>query len=289
MVAYHALALTTQYWMPGDDYVDIILTSLRGRIEDDDFVVVSEKALSTALNNIFDESHVSPGLTAKLLARFWMRIAWGYFLSRLCHFGPRLTARLREYPIVEGSRHKQLVINHAGLFQALLFGSEGGIDGSNLPYSFVSLPIEDAPKIAEEIRLQVWNKLKKRVSVIVTDTDKTYSFRNFHFTPRPKPYKGIHSVGGIVGYIIGRALKLKKRSTPLAVSGRRVSAEEALKISAFAEKARGPGSGATVWDMAARFNVNTSEVSWQMLTKIRHTPLVIIRRRGVALKCAEKG
>jgi F420-0:gamma-glutamyl ligase-like protein len=72
--------------------------------------------------------------------------------------------------------------------------------------------------------------------------------------------------------------KFKKRPTPLAVSGFRLQAEEALKISNIADRARGPGSGATVWDMAARFNVAVTGVSWEMLSKIRHKPIVIVRK-----------
>ena len=75
-----------------------------------------------------------------------------------------------------------------------MFGSEGGIDGSNLPYSYVSLPLIDADEAAMEIREQILAKLKRNVCVIIADTDKTYKFRNFFFTPRPKPIKGIHSL-----------------------------------------------------------------------------------------------
>jgi F420-0:gamma-glutamyl ligase-like protein len=111
------------------------------------------------------------------------------------------------------------------------------------------------------------------------DTDKTYSFRNFHLTPRPKPLKGIHSHGDVFAYVAGRMLRLRKRSTPIAVSGSKLQAEEALKISNIADKARGPGSGATVWDMAARFGVGFTGVSWEMLAKLKHKPIVIVRKK----------
>jgi F420-0:gamma-glutamyl ligase-like protein len=161
-----------------------------------------------------------------------------------------------------------------------MFGSEGGIDGSNLPYSYVSLPLNNAYALAEEIRQRIWLKLRKKVIVIIVDTDKTYSFRNFHFTPRPKPMKGIHSHGGVCSYIIGRFFKFKKRPTPLAVAGCSLQAEEALKIARIADKARGPGSGATVWDMAAKFKVEVTGVSWDMLAKIAHKPIVIVRKNN---------
>jgi len=279
MPKYQALAATTKYWRPNEDYLNEIITAVRGKADDDDFVVVSEKALSTALGRIIDESRVKPSLNARIISKFWMRIAWGYFLGVLCRFGQRLILRLRRYPVEDGSRHKQVALQHAGLLQALMFGSEGGIDGSNLPYSYVSMPLENADELADEIREGIRIGLGKQVTVVIMDTDKTYSFRNFHFTPRPKPLKGIHSRGGVFAYVAGRMLRFKKRSTPIAVSGSKLQAEEALKISNIADKARGPGSGATVWDMAARFGVGFTSVSWDMLAKLKHKPIVIVRKK----------
>ncbi|MGZ4850623.1 MAG: coenzyme F420-0:L-glutamate ligase [Candidatus Bathyarchaeia archaeon] len=281
MTKYSALSLTTSYWKPGDNYIDKITSAVHGKIENDDFVVVSEKAISTALGNMVDESIVGPSLNAKLIARFWMRLGWGYPLGILSHFGPRLLRRLRDYPLASGSRHKQVALQYAGFWQSLMFGSEGGIDGSNLPFSYVSLPLENSSKIAAEIQQQIWQKLRKNVCVIIADTDKTYKFRNFFFTPRPKPLKGIYSFGGTVTYVIGRILNFKRSSTPLAVASCSLQPSEALTITNIADKARGPGSGATVWDMAARFQVDINSVSWEMLSQIRHKPLVIVRKNAL--------
>jgi len=279
MTKYYALAVATKYWKPGENYVNDIIDALEKRVDHGDFVVVSEKALSTAIGNIIDESAVRPSFNAKLISRLWMRIVWGYFLAVLCRFGQRLTRRLREYPLEAGSRHKQIALQHAGLLQALMWGSEGGVDGSNLPYSYVSLPLDNPYEVAEEIHKQIWLKLKKQVFVIIVDTDKTYSFRNFHFTPRPKPMKGIHSLGGVTTYVIGRTFRFRKRPTPLAVAGGELHAKEALKIANIADRARGPGSGATVWDMAARFNVAVTGTSWEMLAEVKHKPVVLVRAK----------
>jgi F420-0:gamma-glutamyl ligase-like protein len=280
MTKYYVLPLATKYWMPGENYLNIILSALARRVADGDFVVISEKALSTALGNMIDESHINASFNAKLISRLWMRIAWGYFIGVLCRFGLRLLRRLQEYPLEPGSRHKQVALQYAGLLQALMWGSEGGIDGSNLPYSYVSLPLNKPYELAEAIRQQIWRKLKKKVFVIIVDTDKTYSFRNFHFTPRPKPMRSIYSFGGVAAYVVGRMFKFKKRPTPLAVAGGELQAEEALKIANIADRARGPGSGATVWDMAARFHVTVTGMSWEMLSTLEHKPLVIVRRRN---------
>ena len=278
MTKYTALAVTTNYWKPTDDYTDKILSAIERKVENGDFVVVSEKAISTALGSMVDESTVKPSLTARGLARFWMRIIWGYPLGILCGFGPRLLKRLRNYPLESGSRHKQVALQYAGFWQALMFGSEGAIDGSNLPYSFVSLPLANAEELAQKIKRQIHQKLQKNVCVIIADTDKTYKFHNFFFTPRPKPLRGIHSMGASSTFILGRVLKLKKSSTPLTAAGCSLGASEALKITNIADKARGPGSGATVWDMAARFHVDVNAVSWEMLAAIRHKPIVIVRQ-----------
>lgn len=279
MSRYKVLAITTKYWRTGENYLEQIIESIKGKIADGDFIVVSEKAISTASNNIVDENGVRPSLSAKLIAKYWMRIVWGYFLGPLCHFQERLLQRLREYPFETGSRHKQVALQYAGLLQELMFGSEGGIDGSNLAYSYVSLPLKNADELAQKIRKQIWSTLRKKVFVIIADTDKTYSFRNFHFTPRPKPIKGIHSLGGFISYVIGRMLRLKRRATPIAVTGCQISAEKALEIAEVANRARGFGAGRTVWDMAEKFKVGLTEVSWEMLETVKHKPIVIVRSK----------
>ena len=278
MPKYYALALTTKYWKPKEDFLNEIITAVKTKVNDDDFVVISEKAIATAQGNIADESTVHPSLKAKLIARLWMRVCWGYIFSAMLRFGQRLTRNLREYPLETGSRHKQLALQQAGLFQALRFGWEGGNAGSTLPCAYVSLPLANSSEIAAEIREEIWVKLKKKVTVVIVDTDKTYSFRNFHFTPRPKPMRGIHSHGGILAYLAGRTLKLRKRPTPLAAAGQALSADEALKIANISDKARGPGSGTTVWKMASRFHVTVTGVTWEMLASIRHKPIVIVRK-----------
>jgi F420-0:gamma-glutamyl ligase-like protein len=277
MTKYRALAVATGFWKPGENYLNRITDAIAKSVQNGDFVVVSEKAISTARGRILDENRFQPSLNAKLMARLWMRVAWGYFLGALCHFGQRLKRRLHEYPLETGSRHKQVALQYAGLMQALMFGSEGGIDGSNLPFSYVSLPLSDSSVVAEKIQRKILQALGKRVCVIIVDTDKTYTFRNFHFTPRPKPLRGIHSAAGVTTYIAGRMFRLKRSSTPLAVAGCRLQAGEALKIANIADRVRGPGSGATVWDMAARFNVAVTSVSWEMLAEIEHKPIVLVR------------
>jgi len=279
MNKYKALAVTTKYWKPEENYTQRIIDAVEGKIADEDFVVISEKAISTARGNIIDESKVEPSRNARFIAEFWMRIVWGYFLGTLCHFQEDMTRRLRTYPIDAGSRHKQVALSRYGLLQTLMFGSEGSVDGSNLPYSYVSLPPNDPERIAWAIHRETLRELRKKVYIVIVDTDKTYSFRNFHFTPRPKPIRGIHSFGGILTYVVGRIFKLKRRATPIAVAGCRVSVEQALEVAEVANRARGHGAGRTVWDMADEFKVGLTDVTWKMLETTRHKPIVIVRRK----------
>ena len=152
---YRTITPHTGYWRPGEDYLHRIADAIRGKVEDYDTVVISEKAVSTALGNIIDENAIEPGWTARLLARLWMRFAWGYIFGPLCRLRATTIQHLRDYPLEEGSAHKELALEQAGLLQALLFGSEGGIDGSNLPYSYVSLPLASASQTAQEIHKHI--------------------------------------------------------------------------------------------------------------------------------------
>lgn len=267
----------TKYWRPGDDYLRSISESIERFLRSGDILIVSEKALSVAKGNIIDEGEIRPGLLAKTLVVVSTRFLWGRFLGRICHFREETLERLRNYPMKEGSAHKQAVLRCAGFIQALKYGSEGGIDMSNLPFSYASLPLKDPTEEAGYIQRMVGESTGKKIAVIISDTDLTFSYHNFHFTSRPNPIRGIKSFGGAFSFILGRGLKLKQRATPLAVVGLRISVEHALNLVELAHHARGYGAGRTVWDMRRRFRVGFAEVTWEMLEKIDHFPLVLMR------------
>ena len=272
-----AKPIRTMYWRPGDDFLKIIVSSLLGLCEDGDLVVISEKAISVAMGRVVDESKARPSLVAKALARVWMRLVWGYFLGTLCHFGNKTLSRLRRYPIPEGEAHKQIALRHVGLAQSLVHYSEGGIDVTNLPYAFAALPLPNADEIGATVRLRVKEGCAKDVSVMITDTDKTYSLGRTHITPRPLAIKGIRSLG-LLALVVGRAFRWTPRATPLAVCGRPLTLEEALVSADLADRARGFGAGRTVWDMARRFHVGLTEVTWEMLDRVEHYPIVLVRK-----------
>ena len=269
-------AIRTRYWKPGDDYQKIVLDAISEELQDGDVVAVSEKALAVAQGRIVDESRARPGIVARNLAGFWMRLVWGIFLSRLCHMKPANIERLRSYPLREGAKHKQVCLQHVGFLQALRPLSEGGIDTTNLPYSLASLPLESPIRVAEEIRKRIADRLGKNVVLTIVDSDKTYSCGGIHFASRPTHIPGIVNLG-LFAYVIGRALKWRARSTPIVWVGSGLAAEYALRLAGLANKARGYGAGRTAWDMAVRFGVGLTEVNWEMLEQVEHRPLVILR------------
>lgn len=273
-----AFALKTPYWRPGDDYLERILEAVRGRVKDGDVITVSEKAISTAMGNILDESGIKPGWAARFIAKYWVRYVWGYVLGLICHLKGETIRRLRKYPVEEGSIHKEAALRYAGPLYALHWGSEGGIDASNLPYSYVSLPLKKPVETACRIRNYIKERLGKRVTIMIVDTDKTYSLgKHLHLSPRPSSVEGIRTFLGPLAYIIGRALKLKRRSTPIAVAGLEVPADLALEIAEAAHRLRGSGAGRTVWEMAERFGVSLTGVTWSMLEGVEHKPIVVFK------------
>lgn len=277
MKRFRYVVIRTRYWRPGENFLEEIAAAIKDHVEDGDIITISEKAISTAMGNILDESRIKAGKIAELIATYWMRHVWGCFLGLICRLRVKNLKRLRSYPLKEGSIHKEAALKHAGFLQALHWCSEGGIDASNLPYSYVSLPPRQPHETAENIREYIRSKTNRKVSVMIVDTDKTYSIGGFHFTPRPRPVMGIHSKGGFLAYVLGRALNLRRRSTPIAVVGTDLTVNALLDIAEAAHRLRGSGAGATVWDMARRFGVSLTQVSWEMLEGIDHKPIVIFK------------
>lgn len=270
-------AVKTKFWRPGQDYLKVLVETIHPFLKNGDVVVVSEKAISTALGNIVNEGQVTPSLLARFLVRIWMRLCWGYFLGNLCRFKESSINHFRYYPLDEGACHKQVVLRWAGFLAALKYGSEGGIDISNLPSSFACLPLEKPHVQAREIYEELKKRTGQDVTVMISDTDSTFSLHTIHFTSHPHPVKGIRSYGGVLPFIVGRALKLRQRATPLAISGEKIAVEKALLFAEIAHHSRGSGAGRTIWDMVERYGVSFSEITWEMLDEVSHFPIVLIR------------
>ncbi len=276
-VKYQAIAIKTKYWKPGENYKSIILKVISDVVSDGDVVVVSEKAVSIAQNRIIDEGRINPGFTARIISKIWMRLIWGFLLGKLCHMTNLTRKRLRNYPLREGAMHKQVCLNNAGFLQSLRHGSEGGIDVTNLPYAFAVLPLKNAQQEAKILQLKILKETKIRVSVIIADTDKTYKLGNKNYTPLPNAESRIIVGGGIFIYVLCRILRCKRRATPVGYSGDSKSIEVLLDISETANRARGVGAGRTPWHMAERFGVGITDVTWEMLERVAHYPVVVVK------------
>ena len=142
----------TRYWRPGTDYLTQITNTVKKQVLDGDIIAISEKAISTATGNLIDEDKIKPGILAEFLAKTWTKKIWVKILGKICGLKKQTIDNLRNYPEYEGSRHKQVALRHAGFLQSLRHYSEGGIDASNLPYAYVSLPLKNPERVAEKIR-----------------------------------------------------------------------------------------------------------------------------------------
>ena len=270
--------IKSQYWKPNTDYCLKICSSVKHKIENGDIVLISSKAIATACGNMVNEERICPTLASRIIARIWMRYIWGYFLGYFCRLKSSTIQRLRDYPEIEGGKHKQLAIRNFGILQALRFGSEGGIDTSNLPHSYVSLPLINPSLHAKKIYETIKKETGKENIIILVDSDKTYSFHGLHLSPTKSSLPTLHSEGGFVLYMLGRFLKFKPRSTPLAIYPQnKLPIQEALDIANLSHRAMGAGSGRTAWDMAEKFNVALTCVTWEMISLVDHYPIVIAR------------
>jgi F420-0:gamma-glutamyl ligase-like protein len=52
MTKYYALAVATSYWKPSDNYTDKIIEDIEDKIENGDFIVTSEKAISNVWDSV---------------------------------------------------------------------------------------------------------------------------------------------------------------------------------------------------------------------------------------------
>ena len=271
-----AIKVRTGYWRPGGDWVREVVDAIEGVVKDGDVVTVSEKAISTAMGLIVDESNVEPGRIAVFLASFWMRRIWGGPLANLTRLRKSTRERLRNYPLSEGAAHKQVALNNVGVLQSLRHYSEGGIDASNLPYSYVSLPLKDPEGASDRLR-EALSEKGISVTTLIVDGDTTYSWRNVHLSPRKVRVRGLIHLGGFLTFVMGRMFGFKSRSTPIACSAREMNPDWALTLANVAHRVRGHGAGRTVWEMAERLGVELTGVTWEMLDLLDHYPILILR------------
>ena len=271
------LTFRTSFWRPGTDYVSEIIRVTSPHLKDGDIIAVSEKALSTASGNIFDEAGVIPGRVARFLAGSWTRKMWAGPIGMMIGLKRQTLLNLRSYPVKEGAAHKQTALWHVGLLQSLRHYSEGGIDASNLPYTYVSLPLSKPIEVADNIRETVFQRIGKKVTVMIMDGDTTHSWRNLHLAPSRVTTPGLIHFGGVLSFFIGRLFGFKARQTPIAVSGDPVNPDRALWYAKLFHRLCGGGAGRTVWSMSSKMETSLTGVTWEMLEAVDHFPITLMR------------
>jgi len=274
-----AFPVKTSYWKPRKSFLLEVCRKLEGKISHGDVIVFSEKALSVALNNIYDESTVKPRFIHKIMAFLIMNILWGYVLGEIVKLKRETIEWIRKTPISEISAHKALSLKIGGLLQALKPSSEAGVDTSNVPYTYVSLPLTKC-SIVEELRRTLEKCLEKKVSVLIVDSDRAYVHRRLSLAlaSRKTCLKHLRNYG-VLSYILGRTFRdtFYPRATPVMYSGMKIDLRLLLEVAEVADRARGVGAGRTVFEMARRFGVSVGEVTWEMLSSIPHYPIVIVK------------
>lgn len=273
-----AKPIKCSYWKPGFDFINYMCKKLKN-VRDGDIIVFSEKALAVALGQVIDESKIKPSIISKILTYIIMRIVWGYILGPLVKLKRETLDWIRRYPVNEGASHKQIALIVGGILQALKPSSEAGIDTSNLPYTYASFPLEDC-SLAEKIRVKLSKRLGKNIAIMIVDSDRTYVLKktNLAWTSRKTCIDNLTNLG-VFSYIIGRFFKkyFKPKATPIMYSGYSLPLPILLEIAEIADRLRGYGAGRTVFEMAQTFNTTVNGVTWTMLEKIPHYPIVIVR------------
>jgi F420-0:gamma-glutamyl ligase-like protein len=279
---YRPLRVRTSLWRPGSDAVGELVCRLKGVVGRGDVLVLSEKALSVAKGLVFDETSIKPSRFSKLFTYILMRWVWGYFLGLMCKLKPNTLNWIRSYMITEGARHKQLAIKLGGLLEALKPSSEAGVDASNLPFSLVALPLNDAKAAAREVRQRLMEEAGVNVTVVVADSDRMYHHRRLSFaltSRRASVSGGIYM--GALSFILGRTFRASftPLATPLAVDGPPLNRWLLLGLVEAADRARGFGAGRTAFDVARRLGAPVDGVTWSMLERVPHYPAVLFKPR----------
>lgn len=272
------------YWYPNTNIIHEIVRVYGKHIRGGDIIVISEKALCVAKGNIYDEKSIKKVDPFTKVASYMVnKFIWGKLLKSI--FPSKEIMRVvQETPINIVATHKKLALRYGGPIHFLKPYSEVGIDATNLPYMYVSLPLKNASIEAEEIRIEISRRLRRNVNVLIIDTDRTFKLRwinSMAISTRPSSISGIVDLGGL-GYIIGKIFDkiFTEYPTPIAYDGTPINLTDMLKITRFADKMMGYGFGRNILDMLSKLGKKGfEEVKWMDMLRIKHYPVVIVRFR----------
>jgi len=162
--------------------------------------------------------------------------------------------------------------------------SEAGIDTTNLPYTYVSIPLKNVDKIISELKSRIETLTSMRIHILVVDSDKCFQprrYRNIAFATRSVKIKGIIDLGAIA-YFMGK--KFKKYfiayPTPVAYTGPWLGLKTLLRIAKIVDEIRGSGVGANIVEALRLLDVKSFDsMKWKDLMGLKHYPVAIVRVR----------
>ncbi len=279
-IIYEALKKPMKYWYPGTDVVREILNTYRHRIRPGDIIVLSDKALSVAYGSIYDEKVLHPDPFSKFMTYLISRILWGKLMHYM--FIEDTLNILVNTPLDILTSHKKLTLKVGGLKHFLKPLSEAGVDTTNLPYTYVSLPLKNINKIVNELHYELEKKLSMPINILVVDSDKSFKPRginNIALATRPTKVKGLIDLGALA-YVIGRKFRkfFIEYPTPVAFKGVWLGLKTILKVAKIADNMRGHGLGRNIIEMLKNLGKERfDEITWNDLRKVKHYPVVIVR------------
>ncbi len=288
---YIAIPLRSSLWRPGTNFKLEISRLISKVASNGDYVVVSEKALTTALGLLYDEENVKPDLYSKIMTYMLVKVLWGKLLSRICKLSEETRYLLEHYPLDYGSRHKKLVLRLGGILQALKPTSEAGVDTTNIPKTLVSLPLPNPFQVAQEIRDHLAKTLGLNINVVIVDSDKCYKLKGLSLIMTCRKTLLPCSLNlGFLSFLIARMFKkhFSPYATPIGFSPRNLDVNELLIVSELADRARGYGAGRTLYEVEKTFGVKASEVTWDILNSIPHYPVVVVKKIKRRVKALQR-
>jgi len=170
---------------PGVDIVDLLLKKLKEEnfeLRDGDVIVITSKILSIMMNRIYELKSIKPSFIARFLSKFIKEDP--RVLELILNEGDILLAipvkkldmlphPFRKYAVNEKAR-KNAIKQHPYLFLVkvnYLLLSDAGLDFSNAPPGFCTLPPRNPDKIARMIMENIRKRVGKKVSVVIADTE----------------------------------------------------------------------------------------------------------------------
>ncbi|WP_423792645.1 coenzyme F420-0:L-glutamate ligase [Methanocaldococcus indicus] len=277
-----AYPIKTRYIKKGENPIPTILGAIKNsniKLEDGDFIVLSEKMIATAEGRFIDESQYNPSILA-YFCYYWSKYLWGYLLGKILGLKEEKIKNLRNLPKNETLNHKEAIIKEVGLLYALKPYAEGGVDLTNVPGTYACLLPKNPKYWAKKLKEEIKKEFNIDVNVMVADTDATYRIFNIYITALPYAIKEIKSGLGVIYFILGKLAERLKIGgfvgcTPLAVVGDKLDTYTLVRIAFISDRVH-----KTIKNMEELYKkFGTYIITEEHLEKLEHTPVVIVKMK----------